>query len=207
MLRLQIVKKTTASLFAIIMLTSCVSWIAPLVESELITLEAGQYKLDSTHAALLFKVEHLGLSTYVGRFNQFDASLNFDPTNMANATLQSVVEIDSIDINNAGLEKTLKEATWFDSKAFPQATFVSTSVTPITDNTFDFTGDLTLKGITKPVVFTATFNGGADNWISGKYTLGFTAVGKIKRADFDIDSFIPIVGNDIELEIYAEFVK
>ncbi|MCC4831281.1 YceI family protein [Shewanella sp. 1_MG-2023] len=192
---------------ALLLLSSCVSWVAPNVESDLLELQPGEYQLDENHAALIFKIQHLGLSTYVGRFNQFDAELNFDPNDMAAATLSAVVDISSIDINNPDLSDTLQEDTWFHSAQFPQAAFVSHTVTPINDTSFNFSGDLTLRGVTKPVTFTATFHGGADNWMTGKYTVGFSAVGQIKRSDFGMSSYIPIVGDEIELEIYAEFLK
>ncbi|WP_299494253.1 YceI family protein [uncultured Shewanella sp.] len=198
-------------MMVVLSLSSCVSWFAPNVEKELISLQAGEYTLDKSHAALLFKIQHLGLSTYVGRFNQFDAELNFDPNNMASASLKATVNIRSIDINNADLAGTLQDTTWFDSERFPQATFMCHTVTPLStlqsNNRFNFSGDLTLRGVTKPVIFTATFHGGADNWLTGKYTIGFSAVGQIKRSDFGMDSYIPIVGDEVELEIYAEFLK
>ncbi|WP_144213391.1 YceI family protein [Shewanella donghaensis] len=200
-------KPNLIALLAILSLTSCISWVTPTVEPELLELKSGQYQLDPNHAALIFKIQHLGLSTYVGRFNQFDASLSFDPDNMSASSLEAIVEIASIDINNADLEETLQDSTWFNSQAFPQARFKSYSVSPISATSFNFTGDLTLRGVTKPVTFTATFHGGADNWMTGKYTLGFSAVGTINRSDFDMSSYIPIVGDEISLEIYAEFLK
>ena len=203
----RIIKHTLLVLLTMLLVSGCVSWLAPNVKSELVELQAGEYQLDPKHAALLFKIQHLGLSTYVGRFNTFDAQLNFDPKNMAAASLKAVVDINSIDINNDVLSETLQNDTWFSSTQYPQAFFVSHTVIPISDTVFNFTGDLTLRGITKPVTFEATFHGGADNWLTGNYTLGFSAVGKIKRSDFGMDSYIPIVGDEIDLEIYSEFVK
>ena len=196
-------------------LSGCISWVTPAVTPQLTELQAGEYTLDPNHAALLFKIQHLGLSTYVGRFNQFDARLSFDPNNMPAAQLEATVQIDSLDINNQKLEKTLQNSSWFDSEQFPQAYFKSQKVTPIdvinTDpninNQFEFHGLLTLHSVTKPVTFNATFHGGADNWMTGKYTLGFSAIGTIKRSDFGMSSYIPIVGDEIQLEIYAEFLK
>lgn len=198
--------QTWLAIVTALLVSSCVSWIAPSVKSELIELQAGEYQLDSQHAALIFKIQHLGLSTYVGRFNKFDAQLNFDPNNMANASLNAVVDINSVDINNAELAETLQNDTWFNSAVFPQASFTSHTVTVISDTRFNFSGDLTFRGVTKPATFTATFQGGADNWMTGKYTIGFSAVGQIKRSDFGMDSYIPIVGDDIDLEVYAEFL-
>ena len=89
------------------LLSACVSLITPKVESELVKLKAGQYSLDSSHATLLFKIQHLGLSTYVGRFNTFDASLEFDPDNIAASRLTALIEIDSLDINDTDLKDDL----------------------------------------------------------------------------------------------------
>ena len=200
-----------AILFTLVSLSGCISWVTPSVTPELVQLKGGEFTLDPNHAALIFKIPHLGLSTYVGRFNQFDAQLNFDPNNMQAASLVASVQISSIDVNNEKLATTLQNSTWFDSQTFPQALFKSQKVTPInadgSDNQFAFEGLLTLRGVTKPVTFSATFHGGADNWMTGKYTLGFSAVGTIKRSDFDMSSYIPIVGDEITLEIYAEFLK
>ncbi|MCL1124175.1 YceI family protein [Shewanella surugensis] len=201
------VKQTLLAILVTLSLSSCVSWLAPNVKTELVELQAGEYQLDSQHAALIFKIQHLGLSTYVGRFNQFDAALNFDPNNMAAASLKAVVDIRSIDINNADLAETLQNSTWFNSERFAQASFTSHTVTAISDGRFNFSGDLTFRGVTKPMTFKATFHGGANNWLTGKYTIGFSAVGQIRRSDFGMDSYIPIVGDEVDLEIYAEFLK
>ncbi|MBB1268950.1 YceI family protein [Shewanella sp. SR44-3] len=191
----------------ILPLSGCISLIAPKVTPELAALKPGQYKLDPNHASLVFKIEHLGLSTYVGRFNQLNANLDFTPDNMAAAKLEAEVDIASIDVNNLKLEQTLQNSTWFDSEQFPKAYFISESVSASDNGEFVFHGKLTLHGITRPVSFNARFHGGADNWMTGKYTLGFSAYGSIKRADFDMASYIPIVGNDVQLEIHAEFLR
>ncbi|QLE85862.1 YceI family protein [Shewanella sp. Scap07] len=188
-------------------LTACISWVTPDVEPQLPELQQGEYQLDPNHGRLLFKIGHLGLSTYVGRFNQFDASLDFTPQNMAQAKLSAVVDMSSIDINNAKLEETLRGGNWLNVNQYPQAVFVSDSVTPITASQFSFNGQLTFRGISKPVSFNATFHGGADNWMTGKYTLGFSATGTIKRSDFDMGSYVPMVGDEVTIEIYAEFLK
>ncbi|MBR9726572.1 YceI family protein [Shewanella intestini] len=195
-------------LLSVLLLTQgCISWVTPKVQSSLIELEQGEYQLDTNHAAVLFKVGHLGLSTYVGRFNQFDAQLSFSPQDMSQASLSATVNIDSLDINNDDLTDTLMGSSWFDQKQFPQAVFTSQSVIPISDTEFQFYGTLTLRGISKPVSFNAIFHGGADNWMTGKYTLGFSATSTFKRSDFDMGSYIPLIGDDIDIEIYAEFLK
>ena len=190
-----------------LLLSSCSSLLMPTVETQVATLKAGQYKLDRAHASLLFKVQHLGLSTYVGRFNDFDASLDFDPDNIKESQLQGIIEIASLDINNKALATDLLSSTWFNATTYPQAIFSSKSVQPINDNQFEFVGDLTWRGATKSIALLGTFHGGASNILSGKYTLGFSAETSFLRSDFGMDAYIPIVGDQVDIEIHVEFQK
>ncbi len=195
------------ALLSSVFLSACASLITPKVQSDVAKLKAGEYSLDSTHATLLFKIQHLGLSTYVGRFNKFDASLEFDPANIAAAKLNAVIEINSLDINDDDLKSDLMGRSWFRQSEFPQAAFESTSVNPISDTEFEFTGILNWRGVRKPITVAATFHGGANNILSGKYTLGFSAKGSFLRSDFGMDKYVPLVGDEITLEAYAEFLK
>ena len=188
-----------------LLLSSCSSLLMPTVETQVATLKAGQYKLDRAHASLLFKVQHLGLSTYVGRFNDFDASLDFDPDNIEESQLQGIIEIATLDINNKALAEDLLSSTWFNAATYPQATFTSKSVRPINENQFEFVGDLTWRGVTKSIDVLGTFHGGASNILSGKYTLGFSAEASFLRSDFGMDAYIPIVGDQVDIEIHVEF--
>jgi polyisoprenoid-binding protein YceI len=191
----------------VLLLSGCASLIRPNFQTELVKLRPGQYSLDPAHAALLFKIDHLQLSTYVGRFNSFDASLDFDPEDLGATRLSGIVEMDSLDTNDSELEDTIKGPDWFNVAQFPQATFSTVSVDVLDDSRFLFTGDLTFRGITAPVQMTGTFNGGADNILTGKYTLGFTATGSFKRSDYGMDSFAGIIGDQVDLEIFAEFLQ
>jgi len=78
---------------------------------------------------------------------------------------------------------------------------------PVSATQFDFTGNLDWRGIVKPLTVSVTFHGGANNILSQKYTLGFSAQGSFLRSDFGMDAYIPIVGDNIELEVFAEFQK
>lgn len=188
-------------------LNGCAAWLAPKVNTELLQLRSGEYSLDKTHARLLFKVQHLGLSTYVGRFNEFDASLNFDPNKVEETKLDAVIQIDSLDINDSKLRDTLMGNEWFNQSRYPQAHFTTVSVIQVGGGVFKFTGHLTWHGVTKPIVLDVIFHGGADNWLTQKYTLGFSAKTRFKRSDFGMDSYIPIVGDEVDLEVYAEFQR
>jgi len=198
--------RCVALLMAVVLLGSC-SLVTPTVKTQLAELRSGQYNIDKKHAALIFKIGHMGLSTFVGRFNDVNATLDFDPANIAATKLDAQVAVASIDVNNADLAESLRGSTWFDAQQFPQAKFTTLSVQPQSGNTFRFTGNLTLHGVTAPVTLDVTFHGGANNVLTGFYTLGFSAAGTIKRSTFGIDSYIPMIGDDVTLEVYAEFQR
>lgn len=99
------------------------------------------------------------------------------------------------------------DATWFNQSVYPQAKFSTLSVTPINQNSFQFTGNLDWRGVVKPISLQVTFHGGANNILSGKYTLGFSAAGVFKRSDFGMDAYIPLVGDEVSVEAEAEFLK
>ncbi|MFK7858992.1 MAG: YceI family protein [Granulosicoccus sp.] len=185
--------------------SGCASLVTPNYTSSIGELRRGAYTLDPDHAYLIFRIEHLGLSTVVGRFNTVDASLDFDPDSLSDLVLDGVIDVASIDLNNADLERRLKGAGWLDTNRFPEARFSSVFVEPGDENSFVLNGEFTLRGITKPVSLLATFKGGADNLLTGLYTLGFTATGSISRSDYGVDAFAALVADEVFVEIHAEF--
>ncbi|MEX0617802.1 MAG: YceI family protein [Pseudohongiellaceae bacterium] len=179
----------------------------PNFETEVQELRGGGYTLDKDHAALLFKINHLGFSTFIGRFTDFDASLDFDPENVANSSLEVIVDTSSINVNLPEFEEELRGSSWFDVENYPQAVFRTTSLVEATDeDTFVFEGDLTLLGTTAPVTLVADFHGGGRNFLTRRYTLGFSGSVNFQRSDFGLDNMVSFgVGDDIELEIHVEF--
>lgn len=188
-----------------VFLASCGTLIKPTVKTGLVQLEKGSYKLDQTHVAVLFKINHMGLSTFVGRFNKVDATLEFDPNNIAAAKLSAIIDVTSLDANNRDLEETLRGSSWLDTAKYPQAFFKTISVSVLDQNSAVFAGELTLHGVTAPINLTVTFNGGANNMLTGFYTLGFSATSTFNRSTFGIDYLIPAIGDAIAIEVFAEF--
>lgn len=170
-------------------------------------LPAGAYRLDPEHATLLFKIDHLGFSQLVGRFDRFDATLDFDSENPAASRLSATIDPASIDLDLPKFEEQMRGPDWFDVGRFPEVRFDSREVTVTGDNTGQITGDLTLHGVTRPVTLDVTFNGGGDSLLTGRYTLGFTATGTLARSDFGLGAYAPAVGDAVTLEIYAEFQR
>lgn len=189
------------------MLSACGYLIAPKVKTGIVNLEKGSYQMDPAHTSVLFKINHMGMSTFVGRFNESEASLEFDPAHMENAKLSALIKIPSIDVNNKDLEEALKGSSWFEAEKYPQAFFKTESVVMLDDTHAKFSGNLTLHGVTAPIVLNVVFNGAGNNMLSGKYTLGFTATTRFKRSQFGIDYLVPAVGDDVDVEVFAEFQK
>ncbi len=192
---------------ALVLVAACASLAAPRVKTEPQALRSGQYALDKTHAALTFKIDHMGFSKFVGRFERFDASLDFDAGNPTTARVQAIIDVASLDIANDAFAATLIGAQWFDAARYPQARFVSTHVERTGDRTGRVTGDLTLHGVTAPVTLDVVFNGGAQDLLRGAYIVGFSARGSVSRADFGIDKYDGIIGDEVGIEIEAEFER
>lgn len=178
-------------------------------------LPAGEYKIDPPHAALTFKVNHLGFSHYTSRFSKFDATLNLDPAHPEAATLTAHIDPMSLALNAppAGFHDELMGKTFFDAKLFPSIDFVSTKVEKTGDFTAKVTGNLTLHGVTKPVTMDVTFNGGYPGLagMDPHARIGFSATGQLKRSDFGMGMGIPAPGSrlgvsdEVDFAIDAEF--
>jgi polyisoprenoid-binding protein YceI len=206
----QLAKKFCRTLLMISMLvliSSCVSWLQPTLKQEIVEIKAGEYKLDKEHAALLFKINHMGFSSYVGRFNEFDVSLDFDPNNIENSSIEAVIDMRSIDVNNPAFATALIGKAWLDTPNFPQAVFRSLSVQKIESETLRVNGELTFLGLTNPVTLNVKLNGAANNPLTRIYTLGFTANLNFKRSDFGLKKFIPLVSDEVAIEIQSEFQR
>jgi polyisoprenoid-binding protein YceI len=191
-----------------LVLVSCDRLLTPDQTTEIAELRSGAYSLDTDHAALLFKLNHLGFSTFIGRFTDFNATLDFDPENIENSSLEVIVNMASIDVNLAEFEEELRGGSWLDAETYPQAIYRTTSLIESTgESTFVFGGDLTFHGVTAPVNLEVTFHGGGRNFLTRSYTLGFSASAKFLRSEFGVDRFTSFgVGDEIELEIHVEFM-
>jgi polyisoprenoid-binding protein YceI len=191
--------------FLLFFTSACTSWLQPTLQQEIIKIEAGEYLLDKDHAALLFKINHMGFSSYVGRFNEFEVSLDFDPTKIENSQVEALINMRSINVNNPAFAETLEGTAWLDTNNFPQAVFRSVSVEKIDNQQILVQGELTFLGITKVVTMDVKLNGAANNPLTRKYTLGFAANLRFKRSDFGLNKFIPVVGDEVNIEIHSEF--
>lgn len=177
-------------------------------------MPAGLYVLDDSHASLTWKVSHLGLSNYTARFTKMTADLTFDPAAPENSALAVTVDPMSIRTDFPGaaekdFDKELAtDKSWFNAGEFPSIKFVSKKIERTGENTGKLHGDLTLLGVTKPLTLDVTFNGAMiKKPFSEVAALGFSAHGVLKRSEWGFSTYVPTIGDDVELLIETEFHK
>lgn len=162
------------------------------------------YDFDKSHANLSFTYNHLGYSTTDGRFGDWDGTLLIDKDTPANSSVEFTINIDSLDTFWADRDTHLKSPDFFDAAKFPEATFKSTKVEQTGENQLDVTGDLTLRGITKPVTLTVDVLALGEHPMAKKPAAGFAATAVLKRSDFGMDKFVPYVGDEVTVTFHAE---
>lgn len=178
---------------------------------------AGAYVVDKTHASLTWKVMHQGLAWYTARFTSFDAEINFDPRNVETSTLAVTIDPKTLETdyevqrpegNTTDFNKELiEEERFFNVGAHPTITFQSTAIEKTGDTTGKVTGDLTFLGVTKPVTLDVTYVGDRNDPRSGKHKLGFSASTVVTRSEFGFDWGLAFMGDDVKLQIEAEFIQ
>lgn len=170
-------------------------------------LPAGHYVLDKPHGSLIARISHMGFSHYTVRFNHLDAEFDYDPKAPAASRLDVKVEAASIDTGNADFSKDLAGDGWFDARKYPTIAFSSKSVDLGDGQHGKINGELTLHGVTRPVSLDVTFNGVGSGLIPGSLRTGFSATGVIKRSDFGMTRYAAWVGDEVSLQIEAEFTR
>lgn len=176
-------------------------------------VEAGTYQADPNHSLVGWRVNHFGFNDYFGIFGSVAGSLTLDPKNPVSAKVDVTIPIASVVTANAGLTSHLLKPAEGDAKpdffgASPApARFVSSKVETTGGTTANITGELTLNGVTKPIVIAAEFVGAGDNPFTKKKTVGFEGRTVIKRSDFGVGYGIPMVSDEVQLDITVAFEK
>jgi polyisoprenoid-binding protein YceI len=170
--------------------------------------QSGTYNLEPIHAMILFGVSHFGFSDYYGQLPGATGSLTLDTANPSASHLEVNAPTANIWTASDKLTGELKGADWLDAGKYPALTFHSKSITVTGPTTADVAGDLTIHGVTKPVVLKATFKRGGVFPMNKKYMIGFDATGHIKRSDFGVSKYVNFgLGDDVDLIISAPFEK
>ncbi len=168
---------------------------------------SGAYKTDPGHAYITFTYDHQGYSRPYLRWRTWTGDLNWNAASPEKSSITVSIEAASIDSGVDRFDDHLKSADFFDVEKHPTITFKSKKLDRTGANTGIITGDLTIKGVTKPVALNVTINRAADDDFAKAHKLGFSARGTVKRSDFGVDKYAPFVSDTVELIIETEFVK
>ena len=167
---------------------------------------AGSYEVDARHTQVNWQVNHFGFNDYFGLFGDVTGTLDIDPANLGAAKVDVTIPIASIATSNAGLTTHLQSPDFFDAARFATARFASTSVA-IDGQRAVITGDLTMLGVTKPVELETRFEGAGANPMNKKATVGFHATTTIKRSEWGMTKYVPMVSDEVKLRISIAFEK
>ena len=170
------------------------------------------WTIDKAHSEVGFKVKHLVISTVSGKFTEFEGKLEGDSNDFENAKISFSADINSINTGNEQRDGHLKSADFFDAANHPKLSFVSTSIKHVDGSDYKVTGDLTIRGVVKPITLNVEF-GGTQTDFYGQTVAGFEISGKINRQDFGLkwsavtEAGGVVVSDEVKLVINAELVK
>ena len=169
---------------------------------------AADYVIDTkgAHAFVQFKIQHLGYSWLLGRFNKFEGDFSYDAKAPAKSQINVVIDTASIDSNHAERDKHLRNADFLDVKKYPKSSFKSTKFDVKNEKEAVVTGDFTLHGVTKSISFPVTKIGeGSDPW--GGYRVGFEGKTKLKLSDYGISYNLGPASTHVEIHLYVEGIR
>jgi polyisoprenoid-binding protein YceI len=164
------------------------------------------YTIDASHSAPRFEYNHLGFSTQSHSFDKISGKIVLD-REAKTGSADIVIDTKSINTGDSEFYKHLQDEDFFDTAKFPTITFKSTSVKFDGDKPVELIGDLTIKGVTKPVTLTVTAYQNKVHPMRKKDAIGANAVAKIKRSDFNISKFVPYVSDEVSLTLPVEAFK
>lgn len=162
------------------------------------------YTIDPGHTATVFSWSHFGFSTPSANFSDIQGTITVDNEKPANSSVNVTIPVSSINTNVKALDEHIQKAEFFDVEKYPNITFKSTKVQALGKNKYKITGDLTIKGVTKPVVLDAVLNKQAVHPMTKLQTIGFNATTSFNRSAFNVGAYVPNVGNKITVNITTE---
>jgi polyisoprenoid-binding protein YceI len=175
------------------------------------TTAATAWKIDPTHSTVEFAVKHMMVTTVKGRFTDVSGTVEFDPHDPTGGRADVTIAAASVDTREAQRDAPLKSADFLDVERFPTLTFRSTKIAG-TATEFTLTGDLTIRGVTRPIALDVTFGGsGKDPW--GGERAGHTATGKLNRKDFGLtwnaalETGGLLVGDEVKITLEMELIR
>lgn len=167
---------------------------------------SGTYKAEAGHAYIAFSYDHQGYSKPILRWGEFDGTVELNAEAPEDSSVSVTIPVASIDSGVEAFDGHLKGAGFFDVETYPTITFKSTDINQIITGSGQLTGDLTIKGVTKPITLNVTLNKVGQNFRSGVDMFGISATGSLNRGDYGLDKYLP-VGEYVSLMIEVEFQK
>ena len=167
---------------------------------------AGKYKVDPAHTQVVWTVDHLGVSPLSGALGASGGTLEIDPAKPSAAKVSIIFNVAEMSTTSPAFAKHLLSADFFDVAKFPTATFTSTAL-QVSGSSAKITGNLTIKGISKPVTLDAKFFGAGINPMSKALNVGFSGTATIKRSDFGLGFAVPLVADQLDLRIAGAFER
>ena len=165
---------------------------------------ADKYDIDPTHTQVQFTYNHMGFSNITGRFDEVGGEFLFDAADPSKSSVSITIPVASISTGVDKLDEHLLKADFFDAAQFPTATFKSTGIVAAGAGKWAVAGDLTIHGVTRPVVLDVTINGVGEHPMRKVPAVGFDASARIKRSDFGVGAYVPAVGDEVTLSITVE---
>ena len=162
------------------------------------------YKIDPTHTATVFSWNHFGFSTPSANFTDIQGTIKVDNAKPSNSSVEVTIPLSSVNTNVVALDKEFQEEAWFNAAKYPNITFKSTKVETKDKKYFKITGNLTVKGVTKPVVLDAVLNKQGEHPMAKVPAIGFNATTSFNRSAFGIGNYVPNVGDKITVNITTE---
>ena len=169
--------------------------------------QSTSWQLDPPHSAAQFAVKHMGISTVRGTFTKLSGTVNYDPADMKNDSVDVTIDAASVDSRVEMRDKDLRSDHFFDVQKYPTITFKSKKVESGGSDKLKVTGDLTIRGVTKEVTLDVDGPSKPVNDGRGRLHMGASATTTVNRTDFGMAGYQGMVGNDITLTIDAEFVQ
>ena len=170
-------------------------------------VQAGTYAVDPAHTQIGFGVVHMGFTMYYGRLTDASGTLVLDPKTPSASKLDITIPAATFSTTSEKLDGELKSDQWFDVAKYPQITFRSTKVASAGKDAAKVTGELTLHGVTQPVTLDVHFVGAGTNPLDKHYTVGFQATGEISRSAFGVKTYVPLIGDAVQLNLSGAFEK
>ena len=162
------------------------------------------YKIDPGHTNVLASWNHFGYSNPSINFGQAEGILVYDAENVSNSSVQVTLPLTGVSALADKFYDHLTSDKWFDAAKYPNATFKSTQVEAAGEGKLKVTGDLTVKGVSKPVVLDVSLNKASEHPMKKVPAIGFDATATVKRSDFGVGAYAPMVSDEVTLRITTE---